>query len=439
MAWYGFSFALKCGDQDIQVQKYYMVDETVIRFENVSKRFVFRKIDSNSKRDVLRSLLPIRQSKEENKDLWAVRNVNFELSSGQALGIIGRNGSGKSTLLKLVAKILRPTEGRMMINGRTSALLELGAGFHPDLTGRENIFLNASVLGLSKKEILARFDDIVTFSELDEFINVPVKYYSSGMYMRLGFSVAVHVEPDILIVDEILAVGDQAFQTKCLDRIFDMKRRGTTIIMVSHHLEMMRKLCTRLIWLENGKVRESGDTESVAGNYAASAYELEERQLSNKNKSLDFIHTGSKEIEIINVRFLNENGEERVNFKTGDAMTIEVNYLSHEPIPEPSFGFAIHRQDGIHIAGPNNILGGLDTGTVDGEGKILYHIDKLPLLPARYIVTAVIYDNRFNQPYDYHDSAYSFRVVPGGTKERFGLIELPAFWEWLPGGNDKNH
>ncbi len=409
-----------------------MSEQPVVRFENVSKRFVFTSEKPQSFMESAFSFVSRRRRAARHQVLWAVRDVSFEVLPGRALGIVGRNGSGKSTLLKLVARILRPNDGRIMINGRTSALLELGAGFHPDLTGRENIYLNASVLGLSKELIREKFDDIVAFSELGDYIDMPVKHYSSGMYMRLGFSVAIHVEPDILIVDEILAVGDQAFQTKCIDRIFEMKRQGTTIIMVSHNLSMMRKLCTDLIWLENGVVREAGSAGKIAGQYMAYSYEREGRQLANRDATVSFSRAGTGEVEITAVRFLNASGKETNTFKTGEAMTIEMDYLAHEPVAMPQFGLAIFRQDGVHLAGPNNRQGGLPVAEIEGKGTVRYAVERLPLLPAGYMVTAAIHNGRTSRAYDYHDQAYSFRVVASGDEEMHGLIEMPATWTWDP-------
>ena len=414
-----------------------MNDEPVVRFENVSKRFVFTSEAPQSVLETMISFFSRRRQRQRN--LWAVQDVSFEVLPGEALGIIGRNGSGKSTLLKLIARILRPNTGRIMINGRTSALLELGAGFHPDLTGRENIFLNASVLGLSKEVIHARYNDILAFSELGDFINMPVKHYSSGMYMRLGFSVAIHVDPDILIVDEILAVGDQAFQTKCIDRIYDMKRNGVTIIMVSHNLSMMRKLCTTLIWLEDSRIRQIGPTEMVAGHYAAFSQDREGRQLTNQDATLSFNRLGSGEMEITAVRFLDADGRERNTFKTGEAMTLEMHYVAHQPVQEPEFGFVVVRQDGVHVTGQSNLFSGHHIGLVEGTGTIRCHIARLPLLPARYQITASIHDSRLTHAYDYHDQAYSFRIVPHGGAETYGLIDLPTHWEWAPDRVENEH
>ncbi len=399
--------------------------EPVVRFENVSKRFAFSKDEPQS---VLESIIAFFSRSKQKKDnnLWALRDASFDVLPGEGVGFIGRNGSGKSTILKLISQILRPTNGRIVVSGRVSALLELGAGFHPDLTGRENIYLNAAVLGLSEEDVTSRFDDIVAFSELGEFINMPVKHYSSGMFMRLGFSVAINVQPDILIIDEILAVGDQMFQLKCIDAITQLKRDGTTIIMVSHNINMIQTLCSHLIWLEKGQIRCDGPTDEVAAKYMEYSYEQEGKNLS----VVDFHRGGDQTLEITAVRFLNKKGDEQQIFQTGDAMTIEMAYTAHQPIPDPEFGLAIYRQDGVHVNGPNTQLAGLQIGIVEGSGMVQYTIDPVPLLPARYKVTVAVHDSRFPHCYDVHKEAYSFRVVPGGTTEMNGLIALPATWSW---------
>jgi ABC-type polysaccharide/polyol phosphate transport system ATPase subunit len=367
----------------------------------------------------------------EDGYLWALREVSFDVMPGQCMGIVGRNGSGKSTALKLATRILRPTNGRILSKGRVSALVELRAGFHSDLTGREYIFLNGSLLGLSKAYLENKFDDIVAFSELDKFIDMPVKHYSSGMYMRLGFSVAIHLDPDILIVDEILAVGDRAFQMKCIDRIHELKESGVTIVFVSHSMDMVRRLCTHLVWLEKGEMRAVGLIDEVAEQYAA--YTRDGRaapQLWAKNNS--FIRQGSGEIEITAVRLCNQNGEEQNVFRTGDVMIIEMDYTAHVPIEEPEFGFAINTVDGVVITSPNNRLANHPFGTVSGTGTMRYRMRRLPLLPGRFLLTAAIHDSKLSFAYDYHKDAYPFRVQVGGTNENRGLIELESDWELLP-------
>jgi ABC-type polysaccharide/polyol phosphate transport system ATPase subunit len=405
--------------------------QPVISFKNVSKRFTFSREQPQSVQETLISVFGRRQ-KHPKKDLWAVKDLSFNLYPGQALGIIGRNGSGKSTVLKLIARILRPTSGQVTVHGRVSALLELGAGFHPDLTGRENIALNASVLGLSQQDVAEKFDQIVAFSELGEFIDMPVKHYSSGMYMRLGFSVAIHVDPDILIIDEILAVGDQAFQTKCIDRIHEMHQSGVSIVFISHNLSIVQRMCSSLIWLENGQMRASGPTEEVANQYKYQSDTTVGRQLAADSAGRSFKRWGSGEIEITGVRFLNADGIEQAYFQTGDEMTIEIAYMAHKPIIRPEFGLAIFRQDGVQVNGPNSQVAGLDIGTVEGPGTIRYKIKNLPLLPTLYQVTTAIHNAQLTYAYDYHEMAYPFRVVTGGTKETDGLLELPATWDWQP-------
>ena len=406
--------------------------QPAIRLRNVSKRFAFT---PDMPQSVLETVIAAvtRRRRSGSHDLWAVRDVTFDVLPGQCLGIIGRNGSGKSTLLKIIARIIQPTSGEITVHGRVSALLELGAGFHPDLTGRENIYLNASVLGLSKAETGALFHEIVEFSELGEFINMPVKHYSSGMYMRLGFSVAIHVRPDILIVDEILAVGDQSFQTKCIDRITEMKRAGTTIIFISHDLKNVAHLCSDIVWMEHGVLRMAGPTESVLAQYRDHLFNKTGQQMTSENDLGGFRRWGTRQIEITGLRLLNEDGQESTIFRTGDALAVEMTYIAHDPIEEPEFGLALHRHDGVHITGPNTYAGGLRLGVVKGPGVVRYVIRSLPLLGGRYNLTAAVHDSVDPIAYDYHEEAYSFRVVDSGAPEAEGLVLLDASWKWIPG------
>jgi ABC-type polysaccharide/polyol phosphate transport system ATPase subunit len=402
----------------------------IIRCDNVSKRFVFT---PDTPQTILEGVIAAftRQGKRRPQELWAVRDASLAVRAGDSVGVIGRNGSGKSTMLKLITRILRPTSGTIEVIGRMSALLELGAGFHADLTGRENIYLNGSLLGLNREQIARQYDAIVDFSELEEFIDMPVKHYSSGMYMRLGFSVAVHVDPDILIVDEILAVGDQSFQTKCLERIYELKRKGVTILMVSHNLESVRNICSRLVWMEHGRIKAVGPSAEVAAEYLAFSSERDgSRATFSDNGRSSFTRWGTGEIEIRGVCFLDAAGNEQTAFKTGDAMTIEMSYVAHEAVFEPEFGLAIFRQDGLHVSGPNNRAGGLSLGWVEGEGVVQYRIERLPLLPGLYRTTAAVHDSRVARAYDFHEQAYSFRVVAGGTMETEGLVAFAAGWEW---------
>ncbi len=404
--------------------------QPVIQFTNVSKRFTFTRETPQSVLETVIQIFDRRKRNAPTGDLWAVKDLSFEVLPGQSMGIIGRNGSGKSTVLKMMARVLRPTAGQVMVRGRVSALLELGAGFHPDLTGRENIALNASVLGLTQEDVEKHFESIVEFSELGDFIDMPVKHYSSGMYMRLGFSVAIHVDPDVLIVDEILAVGDQAFQAKCIDRILDLKRQGVTIVFISHDLKLIRRLCSHVIWLENGRVRSMGPTEEVAMEYQDYSEDTLGQQLLLENEHGSFKRWGNQEIELTAVRFLNSAGAPASVFRLGEPLTVEMHYIAHKPVNNPEFGLAFFRKDGVHMSGPNSRLGGLETGEVDGPGVIRYRVDQLPFAPARYQVTAAIHDSRISVTYDYHEMAYGFRVARGDGEEMHGLLDVPATWEW---------
>ena len=402
-----------------------MGSEPIIRFQNVDKRFAFTKEKPQSVMETFIKLFSRRKGpKQPAESLWAVRDVSFDVLPGQCFGIVGRNGSGKSTILKLIARILRPNNGRILINGRVSALLELGAGFHPDLTGRENIFLNAALLGFDEASTHAYYDRIVEFSELEEFIDMPVRHYSSGMYMRLGFSVAIHMQPDILIVDEILAVGDQAFQSKCIDAIMKMKESGVTIIIVSHNINLVRTLCTHVLWIDKGDPQAYGPVDEIAAEYVAHAYQKKGQPITAA-----FTRSGTGEIEITSTRFLDQHDEPQEVFATGGPMTIEIAYLAHKPIPNPEFGLAIFRQDGVQVNGPNTQVAGVDLGIIEGEGVLRYEIEQLPLLPATYLVTTAVHDGRSHQCYDFHKQAYNFRIQAGMAEELDGLLQLQAQWQ----------
>jgi lipopolysaccharide transport system ATP-binding protein len=402
-----------------------MSEKPVIEFQGVSKRFAFSKETPQSILEMLISIFSRPRKRERHEPLWAVRDVDFAVLPGQSFGIVGRNGSGKSTILKMISRILRPTTGRVVVYGRVSALLELGAGFHQDLTGRENVFLNASLMGLSEEETVARFDDILEFSELGEFIDMPVKYYSSGMYMRLGFSVAINMDPDILVIDEILAVGDQPFQTKCLDAIMSLKRRGVTIVFVSHNIQVMRSLCTHLLWVDKGQVRALGDVDTVSNQYIAYSAEIEGGQMAVSS----YDRRGSGDIEITNVQFLNAEELPQQQFLPGDPMTIEIAYNSHFPAKNPEFGIAIFRHDGTHIYGPNTRADGVDLGIIEGRGKVRYEIASLPLAPGRYTVSAAIHQGDSPLCYDFHEEAYVFKILTGERAVSAGIVVLPASWE----------
>jgi len=405
------------------------MSEPAIQFHRVSKKFVVHHERPRSFQEMVVNLF--RRGRRE--ELWALRDVSFSVERGEALGIIGPNGSGKSTALKLISRILEPTSGEIRVNGRVSALLELGAGFHPDLTGRENIFLNGSLLGLSRREMEAQFARIVEFAELERFIDTPIKHYSTGMTMRLGFAVAIHVQPDILLVDEVLAVGDQSFQARCLDKISELRSQGVTIVFVSHNLEAVQGLCDRALWLQDGEIRAHGSTEQVIDRYLEWVTAREEAHLAAHHGEGVGERWGSGEVEIIDVRFLDREGRERHVFRTGEPMIACIRYVAHQRIRRPVFGVAIHRSDGVHVNGPNTKFAGYPIDAIEGEGEIRYIIESLPLLEGTYQFSATCYDYDCVHPYDHHHRMYTFRVQRGEVREEFGMFYIPSRWEHRDG------
>ncbi|MBN1552326.1 ABC transporter ATP-binding protein [bacterium] len=373
------------------------------------------------------------RKRQKHEKFWALHDVSFTVKQGETFGIIGENGSGKSTLLKLLTGIIKPDLGSISVKGKISALLELGAGFQPDLTGRENIFLNGSIMGLSRDEIIKRFDEIVGFSELEKFVDTPIKHYSSGMYMRLGFSIAINVDPDILLIDEVLAVGDQSFQQKCMDKIRDFKRKGKTIIFVSHDLTAVGKLCSRAIWLNFGKVAARGTVQRVIDFYRQNVQDQEEARLKAEHEDSELEleqRWGSRVVEINKVEFLDEFDQKQHQFRTGDPFRVRIAYQAHSRIEKPVFGIAIHRNDGTHVNGPNTKFANTVPEYIEGKGAVYYEIKSLPLLPGTYYFTAVVYNYECNHPYDHHDQMFPFQVIPGCTEEEYGVVWIPSTWRY---------
>lgn len=400
-----------------------------VKFRNVSKRFTLHRDRPRALREVFFQMLH-GQWHQPSETLWALRDINFTVEEGTTLGLIGPNGSGKSTALKLVSGILEPTEGEVRAHGRVAALIELGAGFHPELTGRENVYLNGAILGLSRRELAKRFDDIVAFSELERFIDMPVKHYSSGMYMRLGFAIAINVNPDILLTDEVLAVGDRTFQTKCMEHIGRVKRSGTTIVFVSHDLDAVRGLCNKSVWLDGGRVAASGPTDRVVDAYLASVAAKEEVRLAAQHTQERVEdHWGSGEATILDVRLLDSGGRERHVFFSHEPMRARIRYQAQRRIEKPVFGVAIYRSDGIHVNGPNTRFSGYDIDWIEGEGEIDYVVESLPLLEGSYDFSAAIYDYECVHSYDHQHRTYKFLVQRGAVRESYGLVCMPSHWE----------
>lgn len=410
---------------------------TVIRFDEVSKHFTIDRGRPRSFKEAFVSA--VSRSGGERETLKALDGVSFALEQGGTLGLVGPNGTGKSTVLKLIARILEPTSGRVSVRGRVAALLELGTGFHPELTGRENIMLNGSMMGFGRPEMRDRLDRIVDFSELERFIDMPVKHYSSGMYMRLGFATAIHMDADTLLVDEVLAVGDQAFQNKCHDRIAELRKGGVSIVFVSHMADQVRDLCREALWIENGRVEAHGSADDVVQAYYASVVAREEARFAAEHgqkpaaEPTEGDRWGSGEVEVVGVDILDESGLPVHVVTSGTPVTIRVRYDAHERVPDPVFGLAIHRNDGLHVNGPNTRDAGLTIESVSGPGEVLYQVAALPLLSGTYEISASCYDRSCTHPYDHHHRRFPFRVRVGSVSEAHGMVWIAADWEHRQG------
>ncbi len=364
------------------------------------------------KGDIFKSLRP-------DELVMALDDVNFKVEKGTTFGVIGENGSGKSTLLKVISGIAKPSSGRVEVNGKISALIELGAGFHPEITGRENVYINGIMLGLSKKEIDEKFDEIVKFAELEKFIDAPVKTYSSGMYMRLGFSVAINVHPDILLVDEVLAVGDASFVPKCLDRIADFHQKKKTILFVSHDLSSVEKICNRVIWLKNGKVQIIGEPKRVVDAYLQDVTEKKEEDFEKRQQEVTGEENwgeeqrenrwGDRKIEIIKVSMKSLDGKEKYVFSPDEGMDIEIDIAARSEVKDFVFGIGLFNSQRIFCYGTNILLENFEPISLKGEGKVVCRIGKLNLVNGTYYLDVATHKKN-GYPYDYHRNLYSFMV-----------------------------
>jgi lipopolysaccharide transport system ATP-binding protein len=336
------------------------------------------------------------QKKRQRADFWALRHVSLQIKQGEVVGIIGRNGAGKSTLLKILSRITVPTEGRIRINGRIASLLEVGTGFHQELTGRENIFLNGAILGMSRAEIIRKFDEIVEFSEIEEFLDTPVKHYSSGMYVRLAFAVAAHLEPEILIVDEVLAVGDVAFQRKCLGKMGSFAQSGRTVLFVSHNMEAIRNLCQRGIWMKDGQLHKDGKAEEIIEAYFNSTSD----ELSFSCANPDYGLTIQK------VVLKNDRDEESSQFRPGDDLVVEISYDAQKRIERPYVVLGVQGINGSCFTA-NMLLDGQRPDALAGKGKVVCRFKSLPLLPQSYSVKMSVRTKNGNDMIvNYQDVAY---------------------------------
>ncbi|MBN2980677.1 ABC transporter ATP-binding protein [Cohnella algarum] len=413
----------------------------VIQVSNVTKSFkIYKERASTLKERILG-----RRNKAEV--FTALDNVSLTISKGETVGLLGRNGSGKSTLLKLLTGILYPDRGTIDVEGKVSSLLELGAGFHPDFTGRENIYMNAAILGLNKKEIKAKLNDIITFSELKDYIENPVRNYSSGMYMRLAFSVAIMVEPDILLIDEVLAVGDTAFQQKCMDQLLKLKSNGTTIVFVSHDLGAMEKLCDRVVWINNSKVVDDGSPRRVIDKYLTylseeenkrlieedmviepdSSVPIDELEVEEKNETAN--RWGNRDVEITDVIFTDGQNNKKLGFLSGERMHIKLKFRAKKNIENPVFGVSIVTINNIHCYGTNTSIDQFVVKDLkqSDQGEMEFVVPSLDLVSGTYLVSVAVHDTNGNQ-YDYHDKKYSFKV--SSTINDVGIVKLKHIWRF---------
>ena len=412
-----------------------------IEAESVSKRFRRQTIQPHTTlKSALVHLFQRRRSATEEGMFQALRGITFTVQQGQVLGIIGRNGSGKSTLLKLLAGIYHPDRGKIRVCGRVGALLELGAGFHPEFSGRENILINGIMLGLSKREVRQRFDAIVRFAELEAFIDEPVKTYSSGMYMRLGFAVAVHANPDILLIDELLAVGDETFQQKCFDQLATFQRLGKTIVLVSHDLATVERWSDEVLWLDHGVIQERGTPRRVTDLYRAGVVAQEEKvALAEHHRIADVVQEavaqemlnrwGSQEVTIVAVQMLDAAGEERYVYRSGEQARVVLRYRVHSQVEEPVFGIAILCGDGLWCYGSNTDIEEITLPPLGEEGTVEIFLERLDLIAGTYCIDVAVHA-RNGYPYDYHHQLYSFTVK--SELRDIGVFRIPHRWVITP-------
>lgn len=414
----------------------------------------------------------MRGETEPDTTITALADVNLAIAPGESVGLVGPNGSGKSTLLKLIGRILEPDGGSLTVRGRVNALLELGAGFHPELSGRENIYLSGSIMGFSRREIDRKLDAIVAFSELEAFLDAPVRTYSSGMYLRLGFSLALHTQPEILLLDEVFAVGDASFQRQCKERILEMRRNGATIVFVSHDMESVCQVCESAIMLEQGRVVAMGRSGYVAEKYAhllgepqampqeappidsapealpddagtpeapVATFTDEESRHRHYFGILDQLQRrrhldlraprrfGAKEAEITGLSLRNAAGETVVAATQGEPLTLAIEYAVHQP-QRVVVGIGIHTLEGIHLSGPNTHSDGFAPAGLPQEGRLEYTIETLGLHSGEYTLTAAIYDEGIAKALDHWHKALRFRVYPSQADEPGGIVSLGGKW-----------
>lgn len=412
-------------------------NELAIKIRGLKKTFRVYFDKSNSLKE---RIIFWERNRHENRVV--LENIDLDIKKGESVGLIGHNGCGKSTLLKLMTKILFPDEGTIKVNGRVSSLLELGAGFHPDLSGRENIYNNASIFGLSKKEIDARLDEIVEFSELGTFIDNPVRTYSSGMYMRLAFSVAINVNADILLIDEILAVGDANFQAKCFNKLKEIRNNGTTIVIVSHSLEQIEQFCDKSVWIHDGRVVAEGKPDIIHMQYLEFMGEIRKRneallsgmtpvQRAEVANSENNLRWGSGEVKISEVKVFNKKGENQKIFETGEDIRFVIDYKVRDKIEDAVLGVGIYKDDGLNIFGTNTRIEKYKNFDISKDGSYEITLKNTKLLSGKYVVGFSI-EQGDGLPIDYWKTACEIEIV--NNTRRVGTFDLEQEWKFSDEG-----
>jgi ABC-type polysaccharide/polyol phosphate transport system ATPase subunit len=404
------------------------VSDPAIRVDGVSKRFRIP-LDRST---TLKYRFTHFRSSSRYRDLMALHDVTFDVGAGEFLGITGPNGCGKSTLLKILSRIYSPDSGEIALAGRVAPFLELGVGFNPELTARENIFLGGAVLGLTRSELAGRVRGILEFAELEEFADQKVKNFSSGMAVRLAFTVSIQADADILLMDEVLAVGDARFQEKCFDVFSDYKRQGRTVILVSHDLSALNLYCDRVLLLQKGEVVADGPAGAVTSQYrriVGAMSEAEDHDHHHHQPALDTANRwGTRDIEITGVRLMDDTGNEHSSFATGGELSIALDYVVHADVKEFVFGLSFKRSDGISLSDPNTQSANcrVTASPPGSRGCITYTIPHVNLLAAKYEVSAIVYDGSLNHAFDRIEDVLSFRIVD--DKGRSGMVELGGTW-----------
>ena len=388
-----------------------------IRVDHVSRRFRVYPQPVRTLKEML-----VARGRVKGRDVEALTDVSFEVQPGEAVGLIGRNGSGKTTLLKVVAGIIKPSDGRVAVGGRIGSLLELGAGFHPEFTGRENVYLNGSILGLKREVIRRHMAEIVAFSELERFMELPVRTYSSGMVMRLGFAVAAHLDVDVLLLDEVFAVGDEEFQRKCFGKIHEFKQRGGTIVFVSHDAAAVERLCTRAVLLREGRLVFDGPVREAITRYHAML--ADERDPAERGAGLS--EYGSGEVRIADARLLDADGAERNQFAPGEALTVVLRVVSARPVAAPRLSYELHDTAGLQLGGGVQDTAKLGWSEDLAEHTLRLEIDSLPLADGRFRFRFELADGSGDHLYHWLDDAARFVVYPGDGET--GLVRLAARW-----------